>query len=397
MKTRDTVIAIVVTNTISILIAVFIVSAMRTEQPQAAKEPAPVRVTAPAAVAPDVSDKPAVNKDAVFELLDSGVKERRKEALMEFKKVMQSVPPYTPLGTTATGYQTALDGDIKKALEITQEEIQRDARRVDSHYTLAWIYAKVGDYDKALKVCREAFLLGPEFYKLHFIEGWVYARQGKYEDAQKACDAALANEPYSASLYYAKGRIADLAGRKEEAVEFYSKAIGIQKDLYTPYIFLGFSYMELGRNDEAIKTFKQAIGLDKYRAGGYAGLGLVYDNQGNYQAALTQYNNAITLGWVSMGSDTPTKSLTMTIEIDDAVIYNRIGMLNIYVEDYNAALHAFTRAIEVRQEYHDSYRGLILTYALMGDKESAMKSYIELKRFNPELAKTVAPFVGQNP
>jgi tetratricopeptide (TPR) repeat protein len=155
--------------------------------------------------------------------------------------------------------------------------------------------------------------------------------------------------------------------------------------------------MELGRDDEAIKTFKQAIGLNKYRTGGYAGLGLVYDNAGNYQAALTQYNNAITLGWVSMGSDTPTKSLTMSIEIDDAVIYNRIGILNIYIEDYQAALRAFTRAVEIRQEFHDSYRGLILTYVLLGDKDSAMKNYNELKKFNPELAKSVAPFIEQNP
>lgn len=394
MKTRDTVIVIVITNIVSILIAVLIVSAMRTEQPQAAKEqPVPVSVVPAQIAAPAAVAKPSVNKDEIFALLDSGRKERRKEAVMEFKKVMQSVPPYTPLGTTATGYQTALDGDIKKALEITQEEITRDARRVDSHYTLAWIYAKVGDYDKAMKVCREAFLLGPDFYKLHFIEGWVYARQGKYEEAIKACDAILVHEPYSAALYYAKGRFADVAGQKDKAVEFYEKSISIQKDLYTPYIFLGFVYMELERDDDAVKTFKQAIGLDKYRAGGYAGLGLVYDNQGNYQAALTQYNNAITLGWVSMGSDTPTKSLTMTIEIDDAVIYNRIGTLNIYVEDYNAALRAFTRAIEVRQEYHESYRGLILTYVLMGDKESAVKNYNELKKLDPEQAKMVASFV----
>jgi tetratricopeptide (TPR) repeat protein len=393
MKTRDFVVAIVVTNIASILIAIVIVSAMRSNPQQAAKEPAPVNVTAPAATVPAAAAKPAVSKDAVFALLDNGRKERRKEAVMEFKKVMQSVPPYNLLGTVATGYQTALDGDIKKALEITQEEIARDARRVDSHYTLAWIYAKVGDFDKAMKVCQDAIKLGPEFYKLHFIEGWIYARQGKFEEAQKACDAALANEPYSAALYYAKGRIADIAGQVEQAVEFYTKSISIQKDFYTPYIFLGFSYMELGRNDEAIKTFKQAIGLDKYRTGGYAGLGLVYDNQGNYQAALTQYNNAITLGWVSMGSDTPAKSLTMTIEIDDAVIYDRIGTLNIYIEDYNAALRAFTRAIEVRQEYHNSYRGLILTYVLMGDRESAVKTYNELKKFDPELAKSVAAFV----
>jgi tetratricopeptide (TPR) repeat protein len=386
------VVVIAITNIISILAAVVITGAMRSKPVNSVDLPAP-KVEAPAPATLAAATKPAVTKDAVFTLLNSGTQERRREAIREFKKVMQGIPPYSPLGTTATGYQVALDGDIKKAIEITQAEITRDARRVDSHYTLAWIYAKVGDYDSALNVCQEAIPKGGDFYKLHFIEGWVYGRQGKIDQALKACDAALANEPYSAMLYYSKGRIADASEQADKALEFYTKAISLQKDFYPAYIFLGFLYTELGRHDDAIKTFKQAIGLDKYRTGGYAGLGMVYDNQNNYQAALTQYNNAITLGWISMGSDKPNKTLVTTIEVDDAVIYNRIGILNIYMGNYNEALRSFTLAIQVRQEFRDSYRGLILTYVLLGDKESAVKYYNELKKFDGELAKTVASFV----
>lgn len=392
MKTKDIVIAIVVTNIISILAVIFILGALRPKPTPSAELSVP-RADAPAPAVPAAAVKSTVTKDAVFALLDSGRQERRKEAIREFKKVMQDTPPYDPLGTVSTGYQTAMGGDIKKALEITQEEIKRDARRVDSYYTLAWIYAKVGDYDKALKTCQEAFGLGPDYYKLHFVESWVYARQGKMEEALKACDAVLEKEPYSAMLHYAKGRIMDAAGQTDKAVEFYTRTISLQKNFYPVYIFLGFLYTELGRNEDAIKTFKEAIGLEKYRAGGYAGLGMVYDNQGNYQAALTQYNNAVTLGWISMGSDTSQKPLVTSIEIDDAVIYNRIGILNIYLENYNEALRSFTLAIQARQEFHDSYRGLILTYALLGDRESAVKNYNELKKFNAEIAKTVASFV----
>jgi tetratricopeptide (TPR) repeat protein len=395
MKTRDIVITVVATNIVTVLIAIFIVSAMRSEPSQSVPKQ-PVSVTMIPA-APAVSAKPSVNKEEVFALLDSGRESRRKEAYKEFKKVMQDTPPYNPLGTVSTGYQTALDGDIKKALEITQEEITRDARRVDSHYTLAWIYAKVGDYDKALKVCDDAMKLGPDFYKLRYIQGWIYARQGKYEEALKACDAALASEPYSASLYYAKGRIADQAGQTDKAIEFYAKTISIQKDFYMAYIFLGLLYAEMGRNEDAIKTFKQAIGLNKYRTGGYAGLGLVYDETGNYQAALTQYNNAITLGWVNTDSIAINKPLAMTIEIDDAVIYNRIGILNIRVGDYKAAMDAFIRAIAIRQEFHDSYRGLVLTYVLLGEKDAALKAYNDLKMLDAPMAKSVAAFVEQTP
>jgi tetratricopeptide (TPR) repeat protein len=231
---------------------------------------------------------------------------------------------------------------------------------------------------------------------MNYLLGWIYAKQGKYDDASKACDTALTAEPHSASLYYAKGRIEDLKGNTDKAVEFYTKTISLKNDFYTAYIFLGFLYTELGRNDEAVATFKQAIGLDRYKPAGYVGLGLVYDETNNYRAALKQYNDAITLGFVSVNVVTQNKSLLTTIGVDDAIIYNRIGILNIRLGDYQEARYAFSQAIEARQEFHESYRGLVLCNLLLGDKESAMKAYDEFKILDAEMAKSVAPFVKQN-
>jgi tetratricopeptide (TPR) repeat protein len=397
MKTRDVVITVVLSNIVTIGVAIFIVNALRTSEPQVQKEqPVYIKEVLPAPTASVAADKPAVNKEAVFALLDAGRENRKKEAIKEFKKVMQDVPPYDTLIPATNGYRVAMDGDIAEAVKVTQKDIAQDPSRMEYRYTLAWIHAKVGDYDSALRECNEMLALGSEYLKMNYLLGWIYAKQGKYDDASKACDTALTAEPHSASLYYAKGRIEDLKGNTDKAVEFYTKTISLKNDFYTAYIFLGFLYTELGRNDEAVATFKQAIGLDRYKPAGYVGLGLVYDETNNYRAALKQYNDAITLGFVSVNVVTQNKSLLTTIGVDDAIIYNRIGILNIRLGDYQEARYAFSQAIEARQEFHESYRGLVLCNLLLGDKESAMKAYDEFKILDAEMAKSVAPFVKQN-
>jgi len=394
MKTQNVVIAVVVTNIVSILATALIVGGKQPEKSQLSPEPmAPTTAAAPVPAAPVVSVQPAVDKDKVLAFFDSIKNSRRKEAVAEFKKLMQDVPPYASLGTVTYGYRLALEGEYQKAIEATQKDINRAPERVDSVYTLAWIYAKVSDYDKALQVCSDALKGGAQFSKQNYIMGWVYAKQGKYEDALKACDAALSAEPYSPGLYYAKGRIEDIFGNQDKAIEYYLKAISLKDDFYSAYVYLGFLYTELGRYDEAIKTQKEAVALDKYGAAGYLGLGLAYDEMGNYQAALPQYQNAMTLGNFGAEASTVKKPLSVSLSIDDAVIFNRIGILNIRLGAYEEALAAFNQSLKARLEFHDAYRGLIMTSLLKGDKESAFQYYEKLKQANPEMAKTIAAFV----
>lgn len=394
MKTQNVLIAVVVTNIVSILATALIVGGKQPEQSQLSPEPtAPTTAAAPVPAVPVVSGQPAVDKDKVLAFFDSIKNNRRKEAVAEFKKIMQDDPPYASLGTVTYGYRLAQEGDYQKAIEATLKDLNRSPERIDAIYTLAWIYAKVGDYDKALQVCNDALKKGTQFSKLYYIMGWVYAKQSKYEDALKACDAALSAEPYSPGLYFAKGRIEDIFGNQDKAIEHYLKAISLKDDFYSAYIYLGFLYTELGRYDEAIKTQKQAISLNKYGTAGYLGLGLAYDEMGNYQAALSQFQNAISLGNFGGEASTVRKPLSLSLGIDDAVIYNRIGILNIRLGAYEEALAAFNQSLKARLEFHDAYRGLIITCLLKGDKESAVKNYEKLKQANPEMAKTVADFV----
>lgn len=394
MKTRNIVILVVSASVISIVCTALIISALHTnEQRMHTEEVVLEKATQPAPPAPVAAAQPAVDKNEILALFNARTELQRKKAVELFKKVMRDVPPY--VGTGTKGYPFAVSGQYEKAVQIAQEEIREDPGNADSRYTLAWVYAKVGNYDGAIATCNEALQRGSGFNKLRYILAWVYARQGRYEDALKTCDDALRGDPYSATLYYAKGRIQDLVGRNDEAVESYLKAINLKGDFSEAYVFLGLLYTELGRYDDAIKAQKQAISFNRYGPAGYLCLGLVYDEKGDYQAALAQLNKAITLGSYGAEVDSPKQPLTVSIGIDDAVIYNRIGILNVRLGSYQDALTAFNTSIAARQDFPDPYRGLSLTYLLLGDRVSALKTYEKLKNLDTDLAGSVAAFFGE--
>jgi tetratricopeptide (TPR) repeat protein len=392
MKTRGVVILVAAVAAVSITLTYLFVSATYTNQQQnhsqdvrLEKEIAPVPSTEPVM-------KPAADKDAIIALLDVGKESQRKKAIEAFKRVMRDTPPY--VGTGTKGYPFALLGQYEKAIQIAQEEIMDNPDNADSRYTLAWIYAKVGNYDGAISACNDGLQRGQAFNKLRYILGWVYAKQGKYDEALKACDDALRVDPYSATLYYAKGRIQDLFGRNDEAIESYSKATTLKSDFSEAYVFLGLLYTELGRYEDAIKAQQQAIRFNRYGPAGYLGLGLVYDEKGNYQAALKELQNAVTLGSYGTDTDSPKQPLTLSIGIDDAVIYNRIGVLNLRLGAYEDAIAAFNSSISARQDFSEAYRGLVLANLLLNDRETARKNYDKLKNMDADLAKSVAAFVG---
>jgi tetratricopeptide (TPR) repeat protein len=393
MKTRNVVILVVVTSVISIAFTFLVVSAVRTNEQRMHREEVLLKKeTAPAPVAQAVP-QPDVNKTAILALFDVGKEDRRKKAIESVKKAMRDVPPY--IGTGTKGYPFALKGQYEKAVQISEEEIRDNPDVVGPRYTLAWIYARTGNYNGATAVCNEALQRGPDFNNMRYIMGWVYAKQGKYEDALKTCEDALRIDPYSAMLYYAKGRIEDMFGHNDAAIAAYTRATSLKTDFTEAYVALGLLYFELGRYDDAIKTYRQVLGFNKYSPGAYLGLGLVYDQKGNYGAALTELKNAVTLGSFGAGSDNPKQPLTVSVGIDDAVIYNNIGILNDRLGNYSDALAAFNSAIAARPDYPDAYRGLVLTNLLLGDRESALESYDKLKSLDTEMANSLSAVVKE--
>ncbi len=393
MKKRDVVITVAVTNIMSIAITFFIMVALKTDKQQVRNEKIVPEKETTAASASPVAAQQDVNKIEILALFDVNTESLRKKSIEAFKKVIRDVPPYTE--TPTRGYPFALKGEYQQAEQITQEEIRDNPQSVDAHYTLAWIYARVGNYDDAISLCNRTLQRGSAFNKLRHILAWVYARQEKYEDALNVCDEAIRDEPHSAMLYYAKARIQDLFGRDDEAIENYSRAISLKNDFFEAYVFRGLLYTKLGRYDDAIKDQRQAIRFDRYAPAGYIGLGLVFDITRNYAAALEQMNSAVTLGSLTANVNSQRQPLTVSMGIDDAVIYNKIGILNIRLGFYQDALTAFNRAIAVRQEFPDAYRGLVLTHLLLGNREAALKNYEKLKSLDLNLANSVVAFLEQ--
>lgn len=379
MQTRNVVSLIIVVGVIPIFSTFLILNANQSPQGQAFAAPA------------STPDAQAANKADVLAYLNKQRQTQKKQGIDAFKKVMRDTPPYVIIGTS--GYPFAQRGEYEKAMQVCQEDINQNPDILGPRYTLAWTYAKIGNYDKALDVCNEALKKGPAYNSVRILMAWIYGKQGKFDDALKVCDDALQADPAAAMFYYSKARIQELNGQTDQAIKNYKKAISIKPDFYDAFIFLAVIYSEQGKYDDAIKMDKQAINADKFKAGGYLGLGLVYDEMGNYQSALEMLQKALSLG--SFGSDVQTSKvpLALSIGIDDAVIFNRVGVLNLRMGNYPEALTAFNSSIAARSDYGDSYVGIVFANLLMNNKEAAQKAYDRLQNVNADLAKSISSFM----
>lgn len=392
MKTRDVVITVVVTNIVSILAAVFIVQSLRSGRLEVHPESAgPVSAQTPTV------EKPAVNKDQIITLFDSRAVVEQKERLEKFARVMLDVPPYPASGIRGYPITVAQDGEYAKAEQLAKEEIRDHPESSNSYYMLAWIYARVGNYDGAVNLCNEVLPRGGAFNDLRYIMAWVYGKQQKYDAALKVIEEAIAGDPYSAGLYYGKGRILELLEKNDEAAASYTRAIELKKDFSEAYLFRGLTYAKMNRFEDAITDCKQTILFDRYDPVGYIALGLIYDRVGSFEGAIEHLRNAIHLGTFDAGPDPLKQPLTARIGIDETSVYNRIGVLNVKLGQYQEALIAFNNAAVSGPGSADAYYGLTLTNVLTGDMQAANENYQKLKRLSPELAATAAAIVGQNP
>ncbi len=351
----------------------------------------PQAAPVPAAMPP----KPALSREQVDTLFGVPADIRQNKTVEAFIKAMQEQPPFAGPGTRGYPVVVAQEGQYEKAMQLAEKWIQDYPDSADAYYMQAWIFARTGNYEAAVQVCNAMLAKGPDFGKLRYLLVWINARRQQYDAALKACDEALAAEPVNFGLYYGKGRILDVLGRNDEALAAYSRAIELKADFDDAYLFRGLLYTVLGQYEKAINDQKEAVRLNKYDPAGYLGLGLIYDQIGDYTQAVEQMKNAIMLGSLASRTTAAKQPLTAGIGINDALIYNKIGLLYLKLELYDDARAAFQDSIVTGPPTADAYRGLSLAYWMLGAKDAALENCKILERLDAQGATAVAELINQ--
>ena len=194
--------------------------------------------------------------------------------------------------------------------------------------------------------------------------GSKFYAAGRYQAAATAFKGVVMIRPGYARGYIELGSSYLALKKYALAEKAYLDAKAINDDACAA-CGLGMTYHGLGRNDDAEKEYQRAMRLDPNDACPYAQSGTMYYELGRYPEAITAFKRAATL-WPSYGS------------------YMYLGHSYIYARDYEPAIEAYKKAIQIDPKNERAHYQLGIAYDYQQRYEESVKEYNEALKIDPD-------------
>jgi TonB family protein len=157
---------------------------------------------------------------------------------------------------------------------------------------------------------------------------------------------------------------------RDRIIERLKQQIALKPDNPKLHYRLGRAYEDKEQFEDALKSYKRAVELDPKFGEAQVAIGAVHMKLNQYDAALDAYKQATLLDLAP--------GMKASVNRDMALIYFRM-------EKFKEAVEPFRQAIAITPQ-GTLYFELGLTYLKLGDKNSAMEQYGQLKEINSILA-----------
>lgn len=243
-----------------------------------------------------------------------------------------------------------------------------DALRKDSSFALA--YAGVADASlimyretkdsswsaKALGAAQQARTLGEDQPEIHSALGNVYRATGRTAEAIVELKQALELAPNSDEAYRRLATAYLANGHSAEAIEAYQKAVELNPYYWVNYNVLGNAYYQLANYGNAADSYRRVIELDPKNPYAYNNLGAVLVQSGKFREALLPFQ----------------KSLEFSA---DGQAYSNLGIAYFYLKDYDKAISAYEKAVELVPTSDMFVGNLAEAYDLVGQKDRARATF----------------------
>ena len=192
------------------------------------------------------------------------------------------------------------DADNSEALSV-------QAAVANQYYEQGMTLLSQKKADNAFDSFNEAILVDPNFAKAYIQKGLIFYDNADYTAAINNFNRAQQLQPESvAALYIVEVHLAanqtekataqfkalDTTGFDEESLQLYQDVSALLAQHYLDQASLRIAE---GQADEALPLLKQAVAIDADNAEAYGYLGAIYFNKKNYEAAIAAYDRAIEL------------------------------------------------------------------------------------------------------
>jgi tetratricopeptide (TPR) repeat protein len=170
----------------------------------------------------------------------------------------------------------------------------------------------------------------------------------------------------------------------KDSVSLHSDSIRKYHNVPTAYNGRGLAYWQQKAYKDALADFDQAIFLESLGSDYYSNRGNVKVSMGDYEGALHDFDKAIALNnRAADGKDSSREGRDPDTALRLAAAYNNRGELKKTLQDYDAALLDYGKAIEADPEYSIAYNGRAAVHVIREDFDGALKDYNKAIELDP--------------
>lgn len=223
-----------------------------------------------------------------------------------------------------------------------------------------------GKYQAAATAFNGSVFLDRRFAQGYIELGSSYVALKKYGWAEKAYLKAkdIADDSCAAC---GLGMTYKLLGRHDDAEKQFQRAITLDPNDTCAYRQAGIMYYDLGRYPEAIAAFKRALAL-KPAFGTYYYLANSHVYAREYEAAVDAYKKAIQL------------------DAKDVDVRRQLAIAYDYLLQWENAAAEYKQIIKLEPDNESAHYSLALDYLALHNDTAALEQYEILRKINPDLA-----------
>lgn len=313
-----------------------------------------------------------------------------QSALKELQTINRQKPDHLP--TLQIVSAIFLNNNaVKETIDLYKKAIRHNPKNKKPAYHLSRLYRDLGMYEEGIQYFKNRLKKKRKDYHTHYLLGLMYRDSGQIEKAISHFNTSLKHKKH-ADTYSDLAVIYKGTGQYDKAMKLYKKALKVDPKHNFAHNNLGGLYYDQKNFKGAEKEFKYLVDNDPFPAAHY-NLGNVYKHWKRYDEAMQQYKSAVKLYpdytkaveyWVYCAEQLKNhkeiiqgNTYLVSLDPENHRAYYSMGKSYMDVEDYDKAIPAFKKAMEINNKFEYYGNSLLQSYWKGGHYFEAAKFYIK--------------------
>ncbi len=256
--------------------------------------------------------------------------ERQQASMPPELDAAKKLPEMTEADHERLGDRYYTEGKLEMAFLQYSKVLQKKPDDAMVLCKRGMIFLRKGMNDSAMKDFQTVLGKDSAHALAHQGMGQALFKMKNYGEAEKHVQQAVKSNPRLWVSYNFLGIMYDYQEQHQKAVDSYKAAINAKSDEAPLFNNLGVSYSLMGDNEKAVEAFRQGLSISPRDRKIGNNLGMVLCKLGRHVEALEAFK---TSG-------------------DEAQAYNNLGCFYLEGGEFDKAIRAFERAIQLRQDHY---------------------------------------------